>query len=98
MSIPSARLRIIETPRKTRTAPPATPTTVVTVGMFRRFAKPRMSMAMRGNSTSPWPTAIHIPASRSSYPFATAAANTGPGIITPLRDMKAVKPSAYSRL
>lgn len=42
---------------------------------------------IRGNSRTPWPTATSAPALPSRLPLAIVTAVTGPGIITPERDM-----------
>jgi hypothetical protein len=44
-------------------------------------------MIIKGNSIAPCPIAMSGPAFSDSYPFAIAAASTGPGIITPDREI-----------
>ena len=70
-----------------RNRPPASPIPALTPGRPTSAPTPAASRKISGNSTTPWPVAIHAPAWRDLAAAAKVAAVTGPGAMTPESEM-----------
>ena len=68
--------------------PPAKPIVFWAMLEDKNSAKPKYMRNIRGNSTIPCPREIRNPAALSLDPFAIATAKTGPGVITPDKDIE----------
>ena len=78
---------IMPMPIQMSTMPPEMPIITLAQVAARTVANPSQTRRIIGSSTMPWPSAMSRPASLRCRPFVTVTAVTGPGAITPVREM-----------